>query len=150
MNPYLYRNPLQFPGEFFGHLHDRSLAAGKRRAAQAPVVKIRGVVEALQLTTHWNLTTQPVITHIQELQIQCRHLHRNAPVDHVVVKIQWSQALGELHLGQIELEQVPRQVHNLRGLVRAENHRRVSFEHVTGQVYDVEVHVSERGWDWTG
>lgn len=98
-----------------------SLAAGEWRAAQAPVVKIRGVVEALQLTSHWNLPTQPVITHIQELQIECRHLRRNAPVDLVVVKIQRSQGLGERHLGQIELEQVSRQVHDLRGLARAEN-----------------------------
>jgi hypothetical protein len=99
-------------------------------------------------TTHRNLTTQPIITHIQELQIQCGHRHRNAPGDLVVVKIQRRQALGELHLGQIELEQVPRQIHDLCGLVGAKNHGCVAFELVARQVYDAEVHLGERGWDF--
>lgn len=50
------------------------LAAFKRSTAQTTVVEIRRAVEALQLPTHRNLPTQPVVAHIQVLQVQRRQL----------------------------------------------------------------------------
>ena len=55
-------------------------------------------IEALQLPAHWNLTTQPVVAHVQELQIHLGQAHRNTACDLVMVEIQRSQALGKIHL----------------------------------------------------
>ena len=70
-------------------------------------MEISRIIEVLQFTTYWNLTTKPIITRIKELQLQCRNLNRNASIDLAVVKIQSNQALGEHHLGQIKLQQFP-------------------------------------------
>ena len=74
------------------------LAAWEWSTAQASVMEIRILVEALQLSTHWNLTTQPVVAHVQELEIQLGKLHWDTPVDLIVVDIQRGQACRKLHL----------------------------------------------------
>ena len=63
------------------------LAAREWITAEAPVMKVRGVVEVLQVPTHWNLTTQPVITDIEELQLNFSQLLRNTPCEFVVIQI---------------------------------------------------------------
>ncbi|KAM2200342.1 hypothetical protein ACFX1R_000300 [Malus domestica] len=66
--------------------------------AQASVMEIRILVEALQLSAHQNLTTQLVVAHVQELEIQLGRLHWDTPVDFIVVDIQRGQACRKLHL----------------------------------------------------
>ena len=104
------------------------LAAWEWSTAQASVMEIRILVEALQLSTHRNLTTQPVVAHVQELEIQLRKLHWDTPVDLIVVDIQRGQACRKLHLWQIKFQQVPGQVHNLGCLVQPKYHGCVTFE----------------------
>jgi hypothetical protein len=92
-------------------------------------MEIRRGVQALQLPTHWNLTTQPVVAHIEQHQIiQFGQLCRNTPRDPVMVQVHGSQAGGKHHFGQIKFQHVPRQIHNLGGLVQTEYYRRVAFE----------------------
>ena len=95
------------PTSISGQIIIRSLAACKWSTTQALVMEISRIIEVLQFTTYWNLTTKPIITRIKELQLQCRNLNRNASIDLAVVKIQSNQALGEHHLGQIKLQQFP-------------------------------------------
>ncbi|KAM1711986.1 hypothetical protein ACFXTN_002161 [Malus domestica] len=66
--------------------------------AQASVMEIRILVEALQLSAHQNLTTQLVVAHVQELEIQLGRLHWDTPVDLIVFDIQRGQACQKLHL----------------------------------------------------
>ncbi|WCJ33958.1 hypothetical protein M5689_015287 [Euphorbia peplus] len=67
------------------------LAAWKRGATQAPIVKIRGVIEFLQHTTLWNLATKHVVTHIKKLQAEFSHFIRKTTINFVVIKVQECQ-----------------------------------------------------------
>jgi len=46
-----------------------SFAAWKRRATQALVISIERLINFLQLTTPWNLTTKFIVAHIEPVQI---------------------------------------------------------------------------------
>ncbi|PKI54200.1 hypothetical protein CRG98_025433 [Punica granatum] len=61
----------------------------ERRTAQTPVMEVTRVVElSLQLFPLRNLTTQPIVTHIQTLQLQLSHHLWNAPINLVMVNVQ--------------------------------------------------------------
>lgn len=65
----------------------------ERSTAQAPVVEVSGIVEAsLQVPSLRNLPTEPVVAHIEGLQLQLGHHLRDAPIDLVVVDIKKCQA----------------------------------------------------------
>ena len=93
------------------------LAGWQWSATQAPVVEIRHLIKALQLPTSRNMTTQPIIAHVQVLQIQRGQPRWKTPIDLIMVQIQRRQALRKSHLTQIKLEHVPRKVNDLNGLV---------------------------------
>uniref|UniRef100_A0A803R9W0 Uncharacterized protein n=1 Tax=Cannabis sativa TaxID=3483 RepID=A0A803R9W0_CANSA len=84
-------------------------------------MEIRRVLEALQIPTHRNLPTQPIIAHIETAQIiQCGQSHRKTPNYLIMIKIQRGQALGKLNLRHIKLQQIPRQVYKLDSFIRSE------------------------------
>lgn len=60
--------------------------------------------------SHRNLPAQPVVAHVQELQQQTLHRLWHRPANLVMVNVRPRNALAQLHLGQVELEQVPRDV----------------------------------------
>lgn len=68
-------------------MHWALLAAWEWSTTETPVMEIRCVVEALQLPAHRNLTAQPVVAHIEELQFHLGQLVRNTPCEPVMVQI---------------------------------------------------------------
>lgn len=106
-------------------------------------MEVHRVIEALQPPAHRNLPTQPVVAHVQELELQTRHSLRNRPVYLIMVHVQGRQALIKIHLRQVELELVPRDVDVVRALVPSEHQRCVPLKPVPGKVELPEVDAGE-------
>ncbi|RDX69060.1 hypothetical protein CR513_51880, partial [Mucuna pruriens] len=102
-------------------------------------------IEFLQVATLRNLTTQIIVADVQHLQIPKRPKSlRKQPIDTVVPKIQVLQVLRQPYFPHIKSQQVVRQNYLLRIFVGSKQHRRVSLQHVPGQVHQRQVQLVQR------
>lgn len=67
-----------------------------------------------------------------------------------MVNVQGDQVVVDLELQHVELESVPREVHDLCGLVWPKEHGYVPLEHVPRHIHLPEVHILEGSWDIAG
>lgn len=138
---------IKFKGNCGWSPQSPSFASIKRSAAQTLVMKIRIQIKALQRPTHRNLPTKPIITHIQILQIQFRHRRRQTPKHLIMINIQRCQALRKRDLRQVKFQQIPRQIKNLDHFVSAEEHKRIAFKLIAGEINGSEVQSWQRRRD---
>ena len=99
----------------------------------------------MQFTTPWNLTTEIIVAHIQIIQILKRRKSlRKRPIYKIMANIQQPQGLRQPYFSQIKSKQVVCQIYPLCVFLRPKQHRRITLQHVPGQVHNLHVRLPQR------